>query len=183
MQAARDSEIALFEGLRARDPEAYARLYDQFGRRVFGLAYRILGDRDAAEDAVQDAFLSLWQHADRLDASRGRLAPLMLAVVHHKASDQLRRRTPSGFSQTYADDRAATRPSVDPADVTARRMERSDLLRAIAVLPREQQQTIELAYFDGQSHSEIALATRAPLGTVKSRLRIALQHLRLILGT
>src|SRR6478672_9115100 len=104
-------ERALFEGLRARDPGAYERLYDQFGHRAFGLAYQILGDGGTAEDAVQEAFLAIWQHADRLDPSRGQLAPLLLAIVHHKASDQLRR--PVG--KELAELGPANEPSTAPA--------------------------------------------------------------------
>src|SRR5438874_2125943 len=125
------SEVNLLEGLRVRDPRAFGQLYDQYGRRLFGLAFQILGDTGAAEDAVQEAFLSIWQHADRLDSRRGRLAPLLLAVVHHKASDQLRRRTGYKGSKVYSDKARTDTASTDPADVAMQEQERSLLLRAI----------------------------------------------------
>jgi RNA polymerase sigma-70 factor (ECF subfamily) len=178
-----DRDRALLEGLRARAPDAFERLYDQFGHRAFGLALQVLGDRGAAEDAVQEAFLAIWQHAERLDPQRGQLAPLLLAVVHHKASDQLRRRTGHKLALLQTANGAATTPAADPAEAAVRELDRAVLLGAISVLPRKQQQTVQLAYFGGRSHSEIALATHAPLGTVKSRLRIALRRLRLIIGT
>ena len=87
-----DSEAALFADLRSRDVRAFERLYDDFGRRAFGLAYRLTGDYGVAQDVVQEAFLSIWQHAERLDPERGRFQPLLFAIVHHKATDQLRRR-------------------------------------------------------------------------------------------
>jgi RNA polymerase sigma-70 factor, ECF subfamily len=178
-----EAETALFQGLKARDPRAFERLYDQFGRRALGLAYKVLGDPGAAEDAVQEAFLAIWQHADRLDPGRGQLAPLLLAVVHHKASDELRRRGGPKRPLPYPENGLSTDPAADPGEVAVRDMERSELLCAVAMLPREQQETLQLAYFGGHSHSEVALSMHAPLGTVKSRLRIALRRLRLILGT
>src|SRR5438876_168459 len=113
-----NEEEKIFAGLRAKDPLALERLYDLAARRAFGLAYKLVGDRGAAEDIVQEAFLSLWQHADRLDSRRGRLVPLLLTIVHHKAIDHLRRRPNESPAFTEVEDLRAT--ALDPAEAAER---------------------------------------------------------------
>ena len=174
-------EEMLFARLRARDEAAFESAFDNFARRAFGLAYKLLGDREAAEEVVQEAFLALWQNAERLDPKRGRLAPLLFAIVHHKASDYRRRR---GLEQRATSDIARRLPvtaTVDPADVTLQRLDSTAVHQAIACLPPEQRLTLRLAYFGGYSHSQIAEAMHQPVGTVKSRLRLALKHLHHLL--
>ena len=173
-----DEEDVLLAGLCAKDPLAIERLYDSCGRRAFGLAYRLVGDYGAAEDIVQEAFLGLWQYADRIDPRRGRLISLLLTIVHHKAIDRLRQQREPAQVQNPCD---PPDPANDPADLALQALDRSVVQDALSSLPAEQRRTVQLAYFGGYTHREIAAATEAPLGTVKSRLRIALLRLRLIL--
>jgi RNA polymerase sigma-70 factor (ECF subfamily) len=176
------SEEALFAGLHDRELPAYERLYDDYGRRALGLAYRLTGDYSLAQDVVQDAFLAIWQQADRLDPARGRLQPLLFAVVHHKASDHLRRRQrQDNVTSLFPRAQLMAQPPEDPEQAAIQASERGSIMRALALLSPEQRQTVQLAYYGGHSHSEIARLTQAPLGTVKSRLRVAMQRLRLIM--
>jgi RNA polymerase sigma factor (sigma-70 family) len=170
---------ALLDAIRAGDSAALGSLYDQAGAQAYGLAFRILRDGPAAEDAVQEAFISLWMNASRLDSSRGRLVSYLLTLVHHKAVDLARSRA----------SRDAHTSSADPADFGA--IDRdfvSDVISAadgrairdsMQRLPEEQRRPIELAYFEGRSCPEIADAMGVPIGTVKSRLRLGLQKLRI----
>lgn len=168
----------LIEALRRGDPEALARLYDLFSRRAFGLAYRVLGDGTDAEDAVQEAFLSLWRQRERLDARRGHLRALLLTIVHRRAIDTLRRRRRRSERETEL---PTDLDLADPLDVEAAtlvRLESASMRDRLATLPDEQRQIVELAYFQGYTHREIAVRLDLPLGTVKSRMRLAMERLR-----
>ncbi len=165
------------ESLRAGDRSAMADLYDALADRAFGLAFRILGDRAAAEDAIQDAFLTVWRQAAQVDRARGKLASYVLTIVHHRAVDIARRRQGLG----------ARLISVDPGDLhlaeddTVALLSDADALKLrgfLANLPDEQRAVIELAYFDGLSYSEVARRLDVPPGTVKSRMRLGLARLR-----
>ena len=170
-------ETALCLRLRARDPAAMEILYTACGRRAFGLAYSVVGEASAAEEVVQDGFLSLWRHVDHLDPGRGSLVTLLLTIVYHRAIDRIRVRRAKPEAALDMDD-----PSpLDTEQLALRAVERSDVREALAQLPAEQRQTLELSYFDGYSHSEIARITGSRLGTVKSRVRLGLEHLRTIL--
>ena len=168
--------------LRRREPEALAELFRAHGRRAFGLAYRILGDGHAAEDVVQDAFVAIWDRAERIDPARGRVESLLMTIVHRRAVDELRARG-----------RRVQRPAPEPLDAVdesaAERFEavldalasegiRRRVRELLEALPREQREAVELAYFTGLTHQQIAAETGAPLGTVKSRLRLGLGKLR-----
>ena len=173
------SDSELFAGLRSRDLRAFEQLYDVYGRRALGLAYRITGDYALAQDVLQDSFVAIWQHADRLDPERGRLQPLLFAVVHHKASDHLRRRKREVSVSTPLPEREQHASALDdPEEQAMKSAERGMIERGLGVLSPEQRLAVQLAYYGGHSHSEIARLTQAPLGTVKSRLRSALQRLR-----
>ena len=167
--------------LRARDTGALEALYDVYGRRAYSLAYRIVSDHGAAEDAVQDAFLDLWQHADRLNPSRGTLDSLLLTVVHHRAIDRLRKIR--GQTRLHAGVDIETLQDLTPeeGDMAALAVDRRYVQEALSSLPAEQHRCVELAYFGGYTQVEIASIMNVPLGTVKSRLRLALERLRTIL--
>jgi RNA polymerase sigma-70 factor, ECF subfamily len=152
-------------------------LYDRHGRVAYGLAYRILGDAGAAEEAVQDAYLRVWRRATSFDATRGGVRPWLLTIVHHCAIDLLRRR--AGLPSVVAGlDEIAERPGgPDVWSDVSRRLESERVHTAMATLPDEQRQAIELAYFDGLTHHEIAERHGVPLGTVKGRLRLGLKRL------
>lgn len=156
-------------------------LYDLLSRRAFGLAYRMLGDSQSAEDVVQDAFLSVWRAAERIDLARGRLQSYVLTVVHRRAIDVLRRRKGSQAGELpedmpLADERA------DVAASVARALDGEAVRGALDVLPEEQKQVVDMAYFQGLTHVEIADGLGLPLGTVKSRLRLAMDKLRVSLS-
>jgi RNA polymerase sigma-70 factor (ECF subfamily) len=156
-------------------------LYDKLSRQAFGLAYRMLGDGAAAEDVVQEAFLSVWRGADRIDTARGKLQSLVLTVVHNKAIDLLRSR--KGGTKDLP-----LEPAVDHAaegDFTERVAATIDgqvVRDALDTLPNDQRQALELAYYGGFTHTEISERLGLPLGTVKGRLRLALEKMRTALG-
>jgi RNA polymerase sigma-70 factor (ECF subfamily) len=176
-----DEDHDLCLALRARQTWALERVYDLYGRRAFGLAYRITNDSTAAEEAVQDAFLSIWQHADRINPARGRLLQLLLAIVRNKSIDLLRRQRGQPVLFPEFDLTLLKQPSMEVADVAILGVQREVILGAMKIIPADQRRTIELAYFLGYTHTEIASEMDVPLGTVKSRLRLALDKLRTLL--
>ncbi len=171
------SDDELIAAVARGDHPALLALYDRHGRVAYGLAYRILGDAGAAEEAVQDAFLRIWRRASTFDPSRGMVRSWLLTIVHHCAIDQLRRR--SGSPPVVAGlDEVAERQAVPDAwsDVSGR-LESERVRGAVAALPSDQRRAIELAFFDGLTHREIAERDGLPLGTVKGRLRLGLRRL------
>ena len=161
------------------DEQALATLYDRYDRVAYGLAYRILRDQALAQDAVQDAFLSVWRTAASFDPLRGKASTWLLTLVHRRAVDAVRR-----------EDRRRAQPlddapiaSGDATDETAElREQRRAVQAALAQLPPEQREALELAYSGGLSQSELAERLGVPLGTVKSRMFAALAKLRDLLG-
>jgi len=174
-------ERELVEGLRKDDRESLAAVYDAYGALAYGLALRIVGSQTEAEDVVQESFLALWRQADRLDAEKG-LRSYLLSIVHHRAIDRLRGR--GRRPETELDlDLPIPSNDEDPADTAARNSERETVRAALVVLPAEQRRTVEMVYFHGLTMSEAAERLSIPVGTVKSRLRLALGRLRQELGT
>ncbi len=168
----------LLAALRDRETGAVERVYDAFGHRAFSLAFRIVGDHGAAEDAVQEAFVSLWRDADRLDPSRGSLQSLLLTIVHHKAVDRLRRQRGQARINESIELTAVHESLSESDDFAATSVKRSLVQEALNSLPAEQRKAIELAYFGGYTQIEISKIMNVPLGTVKSRIRLALERLR-----
>ncbi|HEU5434548.1 MAG TPA: sigma-70 family RNA polymerase sigma factor [Thermomicrobiales bacterium] len=170
-------DAELLRAVARRDSSALMALYDRYGRLAFGLAYRMLGDAGIAEEAVQDAFWLVWRRADTFDPSRGSgVRAWLLTIVHHKAVD-LRRRHGRAMAMDDIDEATPNLAEPDAWSVVSQRLERDRVRAAVAALPKEQQQAIELAYFDGLSHREIAERTGAPLGTIKGRMRLGLRKL------
>ena len=162
--------------LAAGDLAALAALYDRYGRLAYALAYRILGESTGAEDVVHDAFLSAWRGAATYRRERGNARGWLLSIVHHRAIDVLRRTTafrpaPLEAAETKASDE-------DTAASAERNVEQQGVRRALLDLPEAQRRTIELAYFGGYTHVELAELMGVPLGTVKGRMRIGLQKMR-----
>lgn len=170
----------LIEALAARDLTALSELYDRHGRIAYTLAYRILGEAEAAEDVVQDAFLAAWRGSATFRRERGNARSWLLSIVHHRAVDLLRRRTAFRPAPLEAADN--TPSDLDTADEAARNLERGTVRAALQTLPDAQRRTIELAYFGGYTQSELAQLMGVPLGTVKGRMRIGLQKMRRVLG-
>lgn len=165
--------------VREGDAAAFAAVYDRHGAVAFSLAHRMCGRRQAAEDVVQEAFLSAWRRAGSYDPARGSLRTWLLGIVHHRAVDALRR---TGGEARRRVDLPVEELDVD-ADVSVERevldRDRAGLVRsALAALPPDQQQVIDLAYFGGFTHTEIAAMLALPVGTVKGRMRLGLGKLR-----
>jgi RNA polymerase sigma-70 factor (ECF subfamily) len=151
-------------------------LYDSLSRQAFGLAYRMLGDRQSAEDVVQEAFLSVWRAAERVDTTRGKLQSYVLTVVHRRAIDALRTR--KGLAQPVEDPPDVRDERADVAGTVEMVMDAEAVRAALGSLPQEQKAVVEMAYYQGMTHNEIAERTKLPLGTVKSRLRLGLDKIR-----
>jgi RNA polymerase sigma-70 factor (ECF subfamily) len=163
----------------ARDSEAFATLYDRHSRAAYSLAYRMMGERQAAEDLVQEAFLKLWRGAaSSYRPERGSVRSWLLAIVHNRAIDQLRSSASRRRTQEKVE---ATAPRVQPSEAfkeSWRNVQREQVREALKTLPQEQVKVLELAYFSGYTHVEIAGLLDLPLGTVKGRMRLGLKKMR-----
>ena len=170
-------DAELLERLRWNDRDALSQLYDTYGRLAFGLAYRIVGEPREAEDVVQESFLALWRQASRLDAGRGSVRSFLLTIVHRRAVDVLRRRS---SRPERALDELEPLPATahDPLELASLAEERAWVQRALGELPADQRQAVELTYFGGLTIAEMAEQEGIPLGTAKSRLRLALDRMR-----
>jgi len=172
-----DNDAELLRDMARGDHRALSALYDRHAAQAFGLARRMLGDRDAAEEAVQDAFVSLWRRAGTYRSERCSARTWLFAIVRNRCIDELRRRRARGHVVAAEPD--ASQPIVDTAWDAAWTNARRDVVReALAALPDEQRAAIEFGFFEGYSHSEIATLTGTPLGTVKKRIRSGLRKLK-----
>jgi RNA polymerase sigma-70 factor (ECF subfamily) len=163
-----------------KDPEAFEVLYDRHGGVAYSLAYRIVGDRAAAEEVTQEAFISVWRSGARFDAARGSVRSWLLSVVRNRAIDFLRSKAGKAPKLDFDDESALEqRPAKERTEEEALRRETAGEIRgALGKLPGEQSKVIELAYFGGFSHSEIAEILSLPMGTVKGRMRLGLEKIR-----
>ena len=177
LQSLADEELmALVAKGQAR---AFETIYERHGGAAFSLAYRMCGSRLLAEDVAQEAFLSIWRSGGRYDRARGSVRTWVLGIVHNRAIDALRRTvvherrraSDEGIEERFE---ARERTEVE----AARREEASTIRGMLETLPDEQSRVIELAYFGGFTHSEIAEMLGAPIGTVKGRMRLGLEKLR-----
>lgn len=201
--SASDAELA--SQLHAGDLAAFTCVYDQFAAPAYSLVYRMLGETGDAEDVVQEVLLSLWEHPERYDAARGTLRTWILSAVHHRAVDRIRRRAThpqtsldattggagqgNGYGGTGAEIRASLGDLLgglsgdDPAECAESAERATAVRRAIGELPVHQREALVLAYFGGLTQQQIAIQLREPLGTVKTRLRLALSKLRSLLSS
>jgi RNA polymerase sigma-70 factor (ECF subfamily) len=169
----------LMQLMRRGDPRAFEAVYERHSGAAFSLAYRMVGRGNVAEDVVQEAFLSIWRSGARYERARGSVRTWVLGIVHHRAIDQLRRS--SVHSKRRAGDEGLEErlESDERTDVeVARRDEAQQIRSAMESLPPEQSHVIELAYFGGFTHTEIAAMLETPVGTVKGRMRLGLDKLR-----
>jgi RNA polymerase sigma-70 factor (ECF subfamily) len=173
----------LMQLVREGDSAAFEVVYERHCTAAFSLAYRMMGRRGVAEDVVQEAFLSLWRSGARYDRTRGSVRTWVLGIVHHRAIDALRRSLVHDKRRASDEGIEERFEAADRTDVqAARRQEASEVRSALDTLPDEQCKAIELAYFGGFSHSEIAAMLEMPIGTVKGRIRLGLEKLRGALG-
>jgi RNA polymerase sigma-70 factor (ECF subfamily) len=154
----------LLAALGRRELGALDALYERHHRLALALAFRMLSDRQAAEDVVQEAFLAVWRQAERFRAERGSVKTWLLAMVHHRAIDRLRRRR--GGEMAELDERIEDRRVAPVWQQAYDQIRGAQIAAALASLPPDQRETIELAYFGGKSQSEIAELLGVPLGTV-----------------
>jgi RNA polymerase sigma-70 factor (ECF subfamily) len=165
------------------DAQAFEVLFERHADAAFSLAYRMCGRRNMAEDVVQEAFVSVWRSGARYDARRGSVRSWVLGVVHNRAIDTFRRSVVR-TSRDVADEGIIEHmPAQERTDVEVERRDDARQVRtALHELPFEQRQVVELAYFGGFTHNQIAEMLELPAGTVKGRMRLALSKLRLTLG-
>jgi len=163
-----------------RDPEAFEVFYDRHGGAAYSLAYRIVGERNAAEDVTQEAVISIWRSGARFDRTRGSVRAWTLGIVRNRAIDALRRSAGKAPKLTF-DDEAILEQEAAPEtteEEALRRRESDELRGVLRELPDDQSKVIQLAYFGGFTHSEIARMLGMPLGTVKGRMRLGMEKMR-----
>ncbi len=171
------------EMVREGHARAFEVVFDRHAGPAFSLAYRMCGGRARAEDVVQEAFLSIWRSGIRYDRTRGSVRSWILSTVHNRAVDAIRREV-GKEARDVADESVAERvPSGERVeDDVERRDDAHRVRRALSDLPSDQRRVIELAYFGGFSHTEIADILELPAGTVKGRMRLGLSKLRVSIG-
>ena len=169
----------LMQAVQAGDPMAFETIYDRHGGAAFSLAYRIVGTRSAAEDATQDAFIAIWRSRVRDQRDRGSVRSWVLGIVHNRTIDALRRNQVHATRRADAEGIEEREAAAELTDVEAfRREEQRHVRAAIETLPEAQVKVIELAYFGGFTHNQIAEMLHEPVGTVKGRMRLGLDKLR-----
>jgi RNA polymerase sigma-70 factor (ECF subfamily) len=163
----------LVTAIRSGDESAMATLYDRYSSLVYSVALRVLGDNGVAEDVLQEVFMQLWRNPGLFDSSRGNLAPWLAVITRNRAIDSLRKRRP----ETDIDDViVSVEPDMAGDAERGRAMEK--VRGALGVMPLPQRSALEMAYFEGLTHTEIAAKTGEPLGTIKTRIRAGLLALR-----
>jgi RNA polymerase sigma-70 factor (ECF subfamily) len=179
---------ALIARLAAGDTAALSLLYDRYAGAVFSLVARIVGDRQSAEDLLQEVFVRVWQRAETYQGARGKPLTWVLGIAHNLAIDEVRRRRRRPLEADERDDEGQVAalqslPSDDPgpAELAWERLRREQIVAALEQLPEAQRILIELAYFEGYTQSQLATRLGEPLGTVKTRMRLAVQKLRELL--
>ncbi len=178
-----DSDEALLVGTASGDQEAFARLYDRFAPRVFGLVRKVVRDPGLSQDTMQEVMTELWRTSPRFDPNKGNAVSWILTLAHRRAVDAVRR-------EQSARDRAdvvgrredAARPFDDVSEAVTMADEHSQIRRALDALTDLQRQAIELAYFEGMTYREVAENLGVPLGTIKTRMRDGMIRLRDTMG-
>ena len=173
----------LMQYVRRGEAVAFEIVYERHSGAAFSLAYRMVGTRSRAEDVVQEAFLSLWRSNARYDRTRGSVRTWVLGIVHNRAIDALRRSVNHDKRRASDEGIEERFEAVERTEVeVARRDEAREIREALTTLPPDQSHVIELAYFGGFTHTEIATMLETPIGTVKGRMRLGLEKMRAQLG-
>jgi RNA polymerase sigma-70 factor (ECF subfamily) len=164
------------------DQQAFSRLYDHSSALLYTLAFRILGNREEANELLQDVYLEVWRKVARYDVGRGTPIAWLITLTRSRAIDRVRARTARGHNATSPLDGSVSSAVADlgpsPFETQADQELRMAVGTAITGLPPAQQQAIELAYYEGLSHQEIAARLNQPLGTVKTRIKLGMSKLR-----
>src|SRR5207249_5728444 len=167
------ADLSLVLAIRSGDTNAMTLLYDRYSSIVYAVALRVLGDTGAAEDVLQEVFLQLWRNPGAFDSSRGNLGPWLAVIARNRAIDGLRKRRPE---TDIADVVVSVELDIAGDAERARAMEK--VRGALGTMPAAQRSALEMAYFEGLTHIEIAAKTGEPLGTIKTRIRTGLLALR-----
>lgn len=175
---AKPNDSLLVAAIRSGDERAMTELYDRYSGIVYSVALRVLGDTGAAEDVLQEVFMQLWRNPGLFDSSRGNLAPWLAVIARNRAIDALRKRRP----ETDIEDVVVSVES-DLAGEAERNIAMGKVRSVLSAMPAAQRSALEMAYFEGLSHSEISERTGEPLGTIKTRIRSGLLALRKAFAT
>ncbi len=178
------SDDQLLGALTRGETWAMSAIYDRYARLVYALALKILNDRGAAEEAVQEVFVKVWRRARDFDAERGKFSAWLAGIAHNHAIDELRRRRIRPAASVEQDDDALAEladHAPAPHDLAVANFERRRIGDALRAIPNEQRNCIELAYFEGLTQQEIADRLGEPLGTIKTRMRLGMQKLKVLL--
>lgn len=170
--------MALLSAIRTGDEQAMAALYDRYSAIVYSIALRVLGDTGKAEDILQEVFMQLWRNPGGFDSSRGHLAPWLAVIARNRAIDLLRKRHPETDIEDVV---VSVEPDMAGEAERARAMEK--VRGTLGAMPPAQRAALEMAYFEGLSHTEISAKTGEPLGTIKTRIRAGLLALRKAFAT
>lgn len=171
------SDNELMQAISRGDADALAVLYDRYASQALAIGIRVLRDRGQAEDVVQDAFLSAWRRASTFDGSRGSVGAWLMSITRNAAIDRQRGRFRHQAGEVDIEDVAWRLSTPDVWDAVAGSLDRDRVRTALAELPPEQRETLEMAYWGGMTQQEIATVTATPIGTVKSRARLGLRRL------
>ena len=166
-------DTALISAIRAGDQAAMAVLYDRYSSVVYSVALRVLGETGAAEDVLQDVFLQLWRNPSAFDSSRGNLGAWLAVISRNRAIDVLRKRKPESNIEDVV---LSVAP--DLASEAERSRMAAKVRGVLGMMPAPQRSALEMAYYEGLTHTEIAAKTGEPLGTIKTRIRAGLSALR-----
>lgn len=166
-------DAALVAAIRSGDEQAMAQLYDRYSGVVYSVALRVLGDTGAAEDILQDIFMQLWRNPDAFDASRGSLPAWLAVIARNRAIDSLRKRRPE---EEISDLVVSVEPDLARGAEWSRVLDK--IRGVLGSMPGPQRSALEMSFFEGLTHSEIAEKTGEPLGTIKTRIRAGLLLLR-----
>ena len=179
------SDVALMRLVVMRRSEALGALYDRYGRLIFSLALQVVGDRETAEEVVEDVFYQVWENAATYRPEQAKITTWMTSITRYRAIDVLRKRRsrPEKDSLEWAEVSPSAVPRSDdgPEELADLLLQQQRVRLAVTSLSPDQQAVLSLAYFQGLSHSQIAEQLNQPLGTVKTRIRLAMQRLRELL--
>jgi RNA polymerase sigma-70 factor (ECF subfamily) len=179
------SDETLLDRLQSGDQEAFEAVYSRYADLVYSIALRVVADTGIAQDVAQDVFFRLWRNPELFDVTRGRFMSWLMSVTRNRAVDEVRSRGRRRLREVVPTPGADDPPdpqAIDPQAAAQLAMERDAVRRALTGLPEEQRVTVELAYFGGMTQQEIASVLDTPLGTVKTRVRLAMKKLRGLLG-